>query len=272
MSFANCLTGILRRGIKPAFASSSVLLPQQTRNTFILRRKYPLKLHHKDGKPQRFRSKNWIYELVEDTNLRPVKPINVILTSYVPNIGNIGEKLTMKPHAAYNKLLLPGLAVYETPENLTLYKEAIEKAQSEMPEWSSKWAPRTRDILSTLLLSVIVSKDNSWTLQKFHIRAAFRKINIHVPDHAITMPKYEITGPDLDKQNKEFYVVVTINNREKVNVRCRLHHFTTKENEKLPYNDYWKKSEPAIFHEDQVILDSMPGHRQWSNENTATNV
>lgn len=210
--------------------------------------------------------------MVEDTRSRPQKPIDVILTSYVPSIGNVGEKISMKPAQAYNKLLLPGLAVYANPENIERYREVIEKAKRSMPEYSSKWAPITQQILSTLLLSVVVAKDNPWTLQKFHIRAAFRKINIQVPDHAITMPKNEITGPDLDKQNKEFYITVTINNRETVKVRCRLHHFTLQENEKLPFNDYWKKQEPAIFPEDQAVLDSMPPHRRWNDTKTASTV
>ena len=185
----------------------------------------------------------------------------MILTNYVPGTGNAGDRIKMMPNNAYNKFLLPGLAVYASPENIEKYKEYIEKAEREGPTYSSPWVEKTMNYLSMRLLNVIVSKDNPWTVEKYHIRAGFRTVNIHVPDYAITMPERPITGPDLNKENKEFYITVTINQKEKVKVRCRLHHYTSKANETIYCKNFWSKPAPAIFPEDQPILDSMPRHK-----------
>lgn len=44
------------------------------------------------------------------------------MTTYVKGLGNLGDKVSVKPHYAYNELLLPGLAVYATPENEEKFK------------------------------------------------------------------------------------------------------------------------------------------------------
>lgn len=59
-------------------------------------------------------------------------------------------------------------------------------------------------------LSAIVSKENPWTLKPWHIRAAFRRSGIIVPEEAIEMPPKEIKGPDMSIEQKEFYVTVTV--------------------------------------------------------------
>lgn len=48
--------------------------------------------------------------------------IDVILKTYVEGIGNAGDKVSVKPNFAYNNILLPGLGVYASPENLEKYK------------------------------------------------------------------------------------------------------------------------------------------------------
>lgn len=57
----------------------------------------------------------------QDIKLQP--DLQVILTSYVAGLGNIGDKVSVRPHFAYENLLLPGLAVYATPENVEKYKK-----------------------------------------------------------------------------------------------------------------------------------------------------
>lgn len=67
------------------------------------------------------RRKNYIYELVKNTETEKHPEIEVILQSYIEGLGNIGDKVSVKPNYAYNKLLLPGLAVYASPENVKKY-------------------------------------------------------------------------------------------------------------------------------------------------------
>ncbi|KAG7202656.1 hypothetical protein KM043_009831 [Ampulex compressa] len=101
-----------------------------------------------------------------------------------------------------------------------------------------------------------------WTLEKWHIRVAFRKIGVHVPEEAITMPTKTISGPNLDLQEKQFYVTVTINNVEEVKVKCRIHHWTDKPEEKLRMDEnIWDLPINPIFPEDRAILESLPKHR-----------
>lgn len=48
--------------------------------------------------------------------------LEVLLTNFVEGVGIKGEIVTVRPNFAYNNLLLPGLAVYATPENVQKFK------------------------------------------------------------------------------------------------------------------------------------------------------
>lgn len=57
---------------------------------------------------------------------------------------------------------------------------------------------------------MFLNKENPWTIEPWHVRSAFRRIGIIVPEDAITLPEVAITGPDLEMENKVFYVTVTV--------------------------------------------------------------
>lgn len=46
-------------------------------------------------------------------------------------VGNVGDLVKMRPLKAYKELLLPGLAVYATQENMIKYKMDEEKPKTE---------------------------------------------------------------------------------------------------------------------------------------------
>lgn len=92
-------------------------------NTYILKRRNPLPLHKKGEPPKQLKPKNYIYDLVENKVCKKLPDMEVILTSHVTGLGNIGDKVVVRPEYAYNELLLPGLAVYATPENEKKYEE-----------------------------------------------------------------------------------------------------------------------------------------------------
>ncbi|BES98675.1 ribosomal protein L9 [Nesidiocoris tenuis] len=104
-----------------------------------------------------------------------------------------------------------------------------------------------------------MNKTTPWTIQPWHIRVAFRKSGVIVPENAIKIPDKPISGPDLSLENKDFVCVITINGQEKANARCRIHHWATNPSERLPYVQYpWcQKSEP-IFEEEAPILEKLP--------------
>lgn len=106
-------------------------------NTFILKRKWPTGLHKKNGRQRSLRSRNFVYELVEDTTVKKKPNLEVVLTSFVDGIGKKGDVVSLKESVAYNKLLLPGLAVYKTPENIAKYAnlktETVEEVKHSSP-------------------------------------------------------------------------------------------------------------------------------------------
>lgn len=218
-----------------------------TQNTFILKRRWAPRLHKKNEKPHLLRGKHHVYDLVEDRSIKKRPNLEVILTAFVNGIGDRGDIVSLQRTEAYNKLLLPGLAVYNTDENLQKYASIKDDTAKEVLH-SSPHAQRTVNVLQNRILAVIMNKDEPWTLEPWHIRASLRKAGMHAADGTIELPKEPITGPDLLKQGKEFIVTVTINNMEKAKVRCRIHHWSTNPSDRLPYAvDHWKLPAEPLF-------------------------
>ena len=101
---------------------------------------------------------------------------------------------------------------------------------------------------------MLVNDTNPWTINQDHIRISLRAAGYSVPNECITLPKTIISGPDVERwQGKDFAVTLTINNKEKVNVRCLLHH------KGLPLRLDWER-EPrfiALPEEQSALLESM---------------
>lgn len=103
-------------------------------------------------------------------------------------------------------------------------------------------------MLSGCTLAVVMNKETPWLIEKWHIKASLRKAGYNVAEETITLPETPISGPDLLKQNKEFYVTVTVNDLEKATVKCRIHHWSTDPSERLPYVlDHWKEVAEPLF-------------------------
>lgn len=216
-------------------------------NTFILKRRWPPRLHKKNERPHVLRGKHHCYELVEDRSIKKRANLEVILTAFVGGVGHRGDVISIPRTEAYNKLLLPGLAVYKTDENVKKYailKEDTNKAV----QHSSPYAERTVNVLQSRILAVIMNKDQPWVLEPWHIRASLRKAGMYADEGTIEIPKEPITGPDLLKEGKEFVVTVTVNNMEKAKVRCRIHHWSTDPSNRLPYvEEHWKLPAEPLF-------------------------
>ncbi|XP_076234268.1 mitochondrial ribosomal protein L9 [Calliopsis andreniformis] len=240
------------------------LTKQQTRNTYILRRLYKVPLYKKNQQPPPLKSKYYIYELVENTVTRKQPLIDLILLDTIENVGLKGEIISVKSERAYNTLLLPKLAVYATLENIKKYAIDDTETKKDMNIKSSKYIDRTLNLLSQQYLLVEMSMHTPWTIEKWHIKASFRKAGFIVPEDAITLPERTISGPDLLIQDKEFYVIVKINNCEETKVRCKLHHWISDlQNQIRNEIPIWNRPNVAIFPEDQPILDSLPKHRLY---------
>ncbi|XP_014262058.1 39S ribosomal protein L9, mitochondrial [Cimex lectularius] len=225
------------------------------RFTYILKRRYPVTRLPKNYKEAKFKGKNYIYDLIEDTSSKKQRDVQVILKTFVEGIGRTGSLVTLQRNYAYNHLLLPGLAEYASPEAIA--KAAT--ASKEESDASSPFAPMTQKYLNRLILNVIMNKDVEWTLEPWHLRVAFRKAGCILPQNSIILPEKPIKGPDLSLENKMFLVKVKINNKEIATVRCLLHHWSTNPADKLPYivNPWFNEPEP-MFEEDRETINNLP--------------
>jgi hypothetical protein len=144
--------------------------------------------------------------------------------------------LSVPRHLALKELLLPGMAVYASPENLQVYKDIT------IPEDSIQYSSEiirkvytcvnlcqvlcvvSHNIifsyyicisqviprLSRICFPIILSQNHSWTLEPWHIRASMRKQGLEF-NNAITLPKQKIWGPDENLESKEFPVWLKVN-------------------------------------------------------------
>ncbi|XP_054010572.1 39S ribosomal protein L9, mitochondrial [Hylaeus anthracinus] len=246
------------------------LVTQQTRNTFILKRQYPVPLIKKNRLRPVLRHRNYIYDLVEYADHRKYPDVDLILLKTVEGLGVRGQQIAVKYESAYTKYLLPKVATYATPENIEKYKDILNKI--DINTGSSQFAQRAVNLLSQFYLCIPMSMHTPWTIEKWHVRVAFRHGCIIVPEYAITLPEKTISGPDLSIENKEFYVTVKINNLEEVKVRCKIRHWNPKPQISLDAVKpvpIWELPNIAIFPEDQPILDSLPKHRLLTKQTKA---
>lgn len=254
----------LRLDIKPILseklaAGLSTQL-QQTRNTYVLKRRWGPHLS-KVGRPtRRLQNRNFVYELVEDTWCRKHNDVKLIMMDDVEGVGIKGEVVNVRPFIARNVLLPSNKAVYASPANLAVMEEEKEKGTIRtVLKHSSPWAPKTARTLSKFILSVVMNNKEPWSLEPWHIRVAFRNMDYIVPDDAITMPEKNISGPDSSIDNKEFLIKVTINKMEQVHVRCRIHHWDRDDSKRVPIlPQFWKHPTEAVFPHDEELLKTLP--------------
>lgn len=228
-----------------------------SRTTFILKRKYPLNRTKSDSARTRLKSRNYVYDLVEDTEVTPQGKIDVILKKYVKGIGQQGDVVSVSKSVAYNELLLPGHADYVTPETLQFWSNEKKDSVQEV-KYSSPFVERTINNLNNKKgVSVVMNKETKWTIEPWHVRVSFRKAGVHMNEDCIEMPPYKIEGPNLDLEGKHFFVTVTINKKEKVKVKCIIHHWSTVIVDRLPYvESFWLLPQQSVFPEETETPDA----------------
>lgn len=232
-----------------------------------MKRRWEPHLAKKGHPPRNLKARHFVYDFIEDGNTIKKPDISVILTDYVDGLGYKGDLVTVRPNMAYNKLLLTGLAVYDTPENRVKYNTEARLAE----ERQSPFIVRTVNVFGRRLVAVCMNKFTPWVVEPWHIRVSMRKAGLYILDDSqIELPKTPITGPDPAKENKEFFINVTINKTEKARVRCRLHHVCLDPKKRDPYVfEWWKQPAELLFpdEEGQKPLEKTDG----TPENPAAN-
>lgn len=185
--------------------------------------------------------------------------MHVIMTDYVKGIGFKGDLVKMRPNRAYHDFLVTGLAVYDTPENRAKYDTETRLLEVRR----SPFVERTIQTFGRRVVSVCMNKFKPWVIEPWHIRASMRKASLFVADDSqIELPKTPITGPDMAKQDKDFYVTITINKMEKARVRCRLHHITLDPKQRVPYSEFWKDEPNLLFPDDETQQPLSSNHQE----------
>lgn len=88
----------------------------------MLKRQFKIPLHKQHGKPWIRIKPNHLVYIHEGSTMRQKKePISIILTKDVVGIGRKGDKILERPWFAYHNLLIPGFAVYPSPDNVDKY-------------------------------------------------------------------------------------------------------------------------------------------------------
>lgn len=241
------------------YVNSSLILA--SRSTYILQRAKPfpyVKVNQRK-KPYMHRLTR-VYEVVQDPYMKLMKQkdMQVILVQYVEGLGKAGDIVTVNPNFAYNNLLLPKLAIYASPENLanaSLYKESQEDEV-----YSSKISKTLMRILPYYTIRVVLNQENEWTIQPWHIKASARKIGIHILNESgIEIPGPPIQGPDVNLHGKDFIAILTLNNKEKIKMRCKIFIWATKPAERNSIeNQFWCFKGEPVHPEQAEELDLLP--------------
>ena len=154
-------------------------------------------------------------------------------------------------HEAHTKLLLPGFAVYHNADTVEEHKDIL--LPEEQRFHSSEASRQFAIFFSKRTFDICLSSTNAWTIEKWHIKASLRwvpalssparKHRVWVGEEQIELPGGQVIGPDPALENKEFVAVLTINNHEKLKIRCRIHHLEQEgEAPKVPPSSHPKVS------------------------------
>jgi len=228
--------------------------------------------------------KYMVYKVEENQDDKDTH-VKLILLKTVEEFGIKGQIISPPSTRGNRDLLLTGLAVYHNEENLQKYADIIIPENTQL--YSSDIAQQMVWRWGRKTVSVDVSWDNKWTLEKWHVVAAFRKYKTFVTEDQVSVPGLEkggvITGPDPDINNKEFIAVLTINKVDKVKVRCRIHqvsrrqpdkqvdvkhfchHFAEPvwEHEREELEDMPRKNIPRKLRQDSDYADLVAKHDHW---------
>lgn len=232
------------------------------RSTYVLKRVYPEfpKVLPRQRKKPHMHRKARVYEVVADgyTKLKQQKDMQVLLVQYVEGLGKSGDIVTVNPNYAYNNLLLPKLAIYASPDNLA--NASLYKQSSAEEVYSSKTSKTLMRVLPYHTIPVVLNQDNEWTIQPWHIKTSARKIGVHIVNEAgIEIPGPPIHGPDPSLHGKDFIVILKVNNKEKIKMRCKIFIWATKPAERNAIeNQFWCYKGEPVHPEQKEDLDLLP--------------
>eukprot|EP00092_Neocalanus_flemingeri_P035550 GFUD01038695.1.p1 GENE.GFUD01038695.1~~GFUD01038695.1.p1 ORF type:complete len:289 (-),score=64.81 GFUD01038695.1:37-903(-) len=271
------------RSVTPKFCKTVSSSFIQSRNTVIVKRVHKPPLIEVPGEtplntPQRIIDKQvahtdddkWMLYEVEE-KFQPHHKVKLILLRNVDDYGKKGQIVNVYFHEAYKYLLLPKFAVYHSEENIEAFKDII--IPEDVNVYSSESAQTFISRYSKRVFDVCLNLDVPWIIEPWHIKASLRKHKVWVKSEDIEIPGGKIEGPDVSLENKEFIAILTINNKEQLKLRCRIHHIG--EDAVKNYGWYIKQAEPVWESERQDLLDmnrAPPSRKQKESKEFAADI
>lgn len=209
--------------------------------------------------PRSLIKENYIYVCEEVTEDRKKPNIDVILTQFVEGLGNKWDVVSVRPFYGLSHLIVPGLAMYATPENLKLRDKMRVEKEDLGPVFSTRTSPVMIRMLKSTIVRLPMNRDQGWTVEPWHLRIALRQVGITVPEEAIELPETPITGPDYaGKENKVFLATIYVNKVDKGMIPFRIQHVgkavRVDEGTEVPFE---KLPVEALFPEQEATLQEL---------------
>uniref|UniRef100_A0A2R5LJC3 Large ribosomal subunit protein bL9m n=1 Tax=Ornithodoros turicata TaxID=34597 RepID=A0A2R5LJC3_9ACAR len=234
----------------------------QARTTVIVKRKFPVELTKLTDKHSRpLRKRHYVYEYDEITEQKKKENIDVILTRHVDGKGDKWDIISVPSYYAYFNLILPGYAMYASPENLELREKHKQKKIEAGPTFSSPYASLTIRLMETRTYNLSMNRDLPWTVEPWHVRVALRKTGVVVRDESVLLPETPIVGPDPSMQGKVFALNILVNGMDKAHVLMRIN-LTHKDYKNDPRVPYYESPVEALLPEQEQLVKELVATRQ----------
>lgn len=216
------------------------------RTGVVLKRLYEPKLYEKSLTGYyltRLREESYAYELVYNTISKPAGDIDVILATDVDGLGFEGDVVTVPKKLARGHMLPTRVALYASEENLKKTTDMRERNKDRKRQTES--AHRMLKELSGMTVSVPMSSKVKWTLNKTHLKVAFRNVGVELSEDTLTLQEEEITSPG------EYQVAVLVNGMNSVKVRALVYHHHKNIQPDLPA--VWSRKQEHTFELEEVL-------------------
>ncbi|XP_061462434.1 large ribosomal subunit protein bL9m isoform X2 [Rhineura floridana] len=150
----------------------------------------------KEGRQPRVKHRRFrVFCLVEDTKHSPKKPLELILTQTVDDVGSRGDIVLVHRSFGRNELLFKNRAVYASPENKQIFEEENQlRREGKLPKLQTHTGEKTVRFLRKCTLEIGVNDCDEWQLTDAIVARHFlRNLGVVVPPHTLKLPDEPIT-------------------------------------------------------------------------------
>jgi len=226
---------------------------QSVRTTVVVSRMYEPKLYkHNMRAPHfrpRMRKRDQVYIIDEVKHVKPAGNMDLILTIDVEGIGFRGDVVNVTKKVGRNFLLPSGAGIYTSPENLEKWEEIRKEEEAKRDvQKSTSWELVTKRKLSHMNLPIGMNPDNPWTLNKTHVKVAFRRVGVFLTEETITLPTAPVT------EVGDIKLKVTINGIHETVVAASVFHIDPMEPDVLPAHLPPVWNHPQLSLTDSIML------------------